>query len=99
MSQINSRQTVLEYSDIRTLYKFNNDNAIEDFAALKADISEILRQININEFTPLEGSGNPEGVIISNSSKTYVDTDLSPVSVTMYYNNTINSNTGWVPVV
>ena len=99
MTQINTRQTVLEYSDISSLYNFKNSNAVEDFAALKDDVFEILRQINANEFTPLEGSGNPEGVITSNSSKTYVDTDLSPVSVTMYYNNTINSNTGWVPVV
>lgn len=99
MANVDSRQIFLEYSDIRAGYNLTNDNSIEDMAALKADVFAIIELINNGEFTPLNGVGSPEGVTTSNSSKLYIDTTNSPVSVTMYYNSTINSDTGWVQIV
>jgi hypothetical protein len=96
---IDSRQIYLEYSDIREGYKLTDDNAIEDMAGLKADVSALISLVNNGDFTPLEGVGSPEGVATSNSSKLYIDTTNSPTSVTMYYNSTINSATGWVQIV
>ena len=99
MAQITSRQLALEYSDIRGLYKLKDDNAVEDMAALKADIAALINIINTGDLVPIKGVGSPEGVVTSNSSLTYIDTTLAPTSVTMYINQSINSTTGWIPVI
>ena len=99
MAKITSRQSAVEYSDIRELYKLKDDNAVEDMAALKADIGALINIINIGDLVAIQGIGSPEGVVVSNSSLTYIDTTLAPTSVTMYINQSINSITGWIPVV
>ena len=99
MAQITSRQLALEYSDIRDLYKLKDDNAVEDMAALKADIAALINIINTGDLVPIQGVGSPEGVVTSNSSLTYIDTTLAPTSVTMYINESIGESTGWVQVV
>ena len=99
MAQITSRQLALEYSDIRGLYKLKDDNAVEDMAALKADIAALINIINTGDLVPIQGVGSPEGVVTSNSSLTYIDTTSAPTSVTMYINESIGESTGWVQVV
>lgn len=99
MAQITSRQLALEYSDIRDLYKLKDDNAVEDMAALKADIAALINIINTGDLVPIQGVGSPEGVVTSNSSLTYIDTTSAPTSVTMYINESIGESTGWVQVV
>ena len=99
MAQITSRQLALEYSDIRGLYKLKDDNAVEDMAALKADIASLINIINTGDLVPIKGVGSPEGVVTSNSSLTYIDTTSAPTSVTMYINESIGESTGWVQVV
>ena len=99
MAEIQSNQSALEYSDVRDIYKFKDEEAVEDLMFLKTDVLTIIGLINKGEFTPLQGVGSPEGVVESNSSLQYIDTALSPVSVTMYANSETNSKTGWIPVV
>ena len=99
MATIESRQIAIEYSDIRALYNLKDDNAIEDMAAIKADIGQLISLVNNGQLSPLSGTGSPEGAIESNISQTYIDTTNSPTSVSMYYNPEINTNTGWIPVV
>ena len=99
MAEITSRQLAIEYSDIRELYKLKDDNAVEDMAALKADIASLINIINTGDLVAIQGVGSPEGIVTSNSSLTYIDTTLAPTSVTMYINQSINSKTGWIPVV
>lgn len=89
---IDSQQSVLQYSDIESYYKFNSEHTIDDFLAMKRDLLEVVQLINSGEFTPLSGAGSPEGLITSNSSKQYVDTSVP----TLYFNDTIGVNTGWV---
>lgn len=99
MARIQTNQSELDYSDIRATYNFKSEKAVGDFAFLKTDILTIIGMINNDEFTPLQGTGSPEGVVTSNSSLQYIDTALSPVSVTMYANSQTNSKTGWIPVI
>ena len=99
MAEITTRQSAVEYSDIRELYKLKDDNAVEDMAALKADIAALINIINTGDLVPIQGVGSPEGIVTSNSSLTYIDTTLEPASVTMYVNQSINSTTGWIPVI
>ena len=99
MARIQSNQSALDDVDIESTYKFKNASAIEDLRFMKADIYAILNLINSDEFTPIQGTGSPEGVVMSNSSLQYIDTALSPASVTMYANSETNSKTGWIPVI
>lgn len=99
MAEITSRQLAIEYSDIRELYNLKDDNAVEDMAALKADIGALINIINTGDLVPIQGTGSPEGVVVSNSSLTYIDTTLAPASVTMYINQVVGEDTGWMQVV
>lgn len=97
---IETRQTVTEYSDAREVYGFNKDNTIEDFMAMKSDIANMINLLNdtASTFTPQFGTGSPEGVITANYNRTYYDDTLSPVSVTQWVNSVVGANTGWVVV-
>ena len=95
---ITSRQTALQYSDIRELYNFKKDNTIEDFAALKEDIASLIELMN-NNSQPLFGTGNPEGSVVSNNSLIYFDTTNEPVSVSMWTNKIVGGKTGWLQIV
>lgn len=92
---ITTRQIITEYSEVRETYKITNEQAIEDLMAMKADIFQLLQQVNTGV---LSGVGSPEGDIESNSSRLYADLTNSPTSVTMYFNEDIGSTTGWVEV-
>lgn len=98
---IESRQTVLEYSEVPATYGIDNDYGIEDLMALKEDVRSLISLVNDSNstFTPQFGTGSPEGVVTSNFNRTYYDTTLSPVSVTLYVNQNIGVSTGWVIVV
>ena len=95
---IESRQIILEYDDARQNISFKNENGVEDYMALKDDVAELINLINIGEYEPQFGVGSPEGVVTSNSNRTYYDTTLAPASVIMYINQTVGSDTGWIGV-
>ncbi len=95
---ITSRQLALQYADIRQLYKLTDDNAIEDFAALKEDVASLIELMN-NNSQPLFGTGSPEGSVTANNSLIYFDTTNEPVSVAMWTNKTVGEKTGWLQVV
>lgn len=88
-----SRQTIKSYSEARESINFKNDNGVEDYMAMKDDIDSVLAMLGEGIFSPQFGTGSPEGVVISNLSKQYVDTDTSPVTV--YFNENSSTNTGW----
>ena len=96
---ITTRQIVIEYDDVRQTYKFSSENAVEDFMAMKSDISamiELLNTDNTADFLPQFGSGSPESVVTANLNGTYYDTD--GVNAVQYINETAGNNTGWQEV-
>ena len=95
---ITSRQIALEYSDMRRFYKFKDENAVEDFAAMKADIFNLIELMN-NNSQPLFGVGSPEGLVAANNSLIYFDTTNEPVSVAMWTNKIVGGKTGWLQIV
>lgn len=98
---IESRQTVLEYGEVPQAYNMSSEYGIDDLMALKEDIAALISLVNDSNstFTPQFGTGSPEGLVTSNFNRTYYDTTLSPVSVTLYVNQNVGVNTGWVIVV
>ena len=95
---LESRQVIVDYQDASDSISFKNENGVEDYMALKADVSQLIDLINIGEYEPQFGVGSPEGVVTSNSNRTYYDTTLAPASVTMYVNLTVGVNTNWIGV-
>ena len=95
---ITSRQIAVEYSEIRQFYKFKDENAVEDFAAMKEDIFNLIELMN-NNSQPLFGVGSPEGVTAANNSLIYFDTTNEPANITMFANKTIGEKTGWLQIV
>lgn len=89
-----SRQILFSHNEIRKSLPSATDQFIEDYSALKGDLVSLAVSLS-----PLSGAQNPEGNIKANLSKTFIDTTASPVSVTMYFNKTVGSDTGWVVVV
>lgn len=98
MINIESRQTIIEYREVKDSYGIDNDYAIDDFMAIKEDIINLITLINNTNstFTPQFGTGSPEGIVTSNYNRTYYDNTLSPASATMYVNETVGSKIGWV---
>jgi hypothetical protein len=95
---ITSRQIALEYSDIRGFYKFKDENAVEDFAAMKEDIFNLIELMNDNS-KPLFGVGSPEGSVAANNSLIYFDTTNEPANITMWANKIVGGKTGWLQIV
>ena len=95
---IESRQVIFDYQDANNSISFKNENGVEDYMALKADVATLINLINNGEYEPQFGVGSPEGVVTSNSNRTYYDTTLAPASVIMYVNQTVGVNTDWIGV-
>ena len=95
---IESRQTIFDYQDANNSISFKNENGVEDYMALKADVATLINLINNGEYEPQFGVGSLEGVVISNTNRTYYDTTLAPASVIMYVNQTVGVNTDWIGV-
>lgn len=55
-------------------------------------IREITRRVN--DLTPLEGTGSPEGVVEGALHRQYIDTDY-PAGATLYIKTTATGDTGW----
>lgn len=71
----------------------------EDYFQLKRDyqnlinaVSTLLVAVNGGEFSPIVGTGSPEGVTAANYSLLYIDTDTAQ----LYYNPTYGADTGWI---
>ena len=89
-------QKLLTLSDIASAQKGAKD---EDYFQLKRDyqnlinaVSALLVAINGGEFSPLSGSGDPNGVVTANYSLLYIDTDVNQ----LHYNPTYGEKTGWI---
>ncbi|PHS02423.1 MAG: hypothetical protein COA78_21115 [Blastopirellula sp.] len=90
-------QSLRSYPDIKQNVGNATDRFVQDYSAVKENLAAALRLIE--ELKPLSGAQTPEGNVTANLSQTFIDTTASPVSVTMYFNETVGSNTGWVVVV
>lgn len=86
-----SRQVIRDYEEARQMIGFNEDLGVEDYMAMKDDLNELLTFVAEGMFSPLFGQGDPNGVVTSNLSKQYIDTDTN----TIYYNQESSVNTGW----
>ena len=90
-----SLQSLITLSDISNSQKAVKD---EDYFQLKRDydnlvlaVQTVINAVNAGEFSLQSGSGSPEGVVTSNYSLQYVDTDTNQI----YYNLEFGVNTGW----
>lgn len=90
-----SQQLLRNLSDISRAKK---ERLNEDYLQLKNDydnlvngVSVIISAINSGEFSPLSGTGSPEGVETANYSLMYIDTATNDI----YYNTTFGADTGW----
>lgn len=93
----NSQQVFREYAEVYS-EMFKKDLPAEDYFQLKRDhenllnaFTSLLAMVSDGEFSPLNGTGSPEGVVTSNYSQLYVDTAVP----TLYFNSVIGVNTGW----
>lgn len=91
-----SLQRLTTLSDIASASKAVKD---EDYLQLKRDyqnlvnaVTAVLTSINGGEFSPLSGSGGPNGVATANYSLLYIDTDVNQ----LHYNPTYGATTGWI---
>ncbi len=96
-------QTLKGWRDVAQNLQGASQKFVQDYSAVKDDLSSAERSIEtlletIEGFKPLFGAQAPEGVITSNNSQVYFDTTNSPTGVTMYFNDSIGVNTGWVKV-
>ena len=98
-----TRQLLQNYKQIQQALPSATNNFVRDYSGIKEDLDKATKDIVvilevISDSNPLFGVGSPEGVTVANLSQTYYDTTLSPASVTMYINENVGSNTGWVVV-
>lgn len=91
-----SLQRLTTLADISGAQKPAKD---EDYFQLKRDyqnlvnaVSAVLVAINGGEFSPISGSGDPNGIVTANYSLFYIDTDVNQ----LHYNPTYGENTGWI---
>lgn len=92
-----TRQVLQSYLQIRQALPSAKEDFVRDYSAIKEDLSKAEK--NISDLSPLFGVGSPEGVVVANLSKTYIDTTNSPANVTMWVNETVGADTGWLMVV
>lgn len=91
-----SRQVLQSYQDIRRALPSATDDFVRDYSGMKEDITKAEK--SILSLSPQFGVGSPEGVVVANLSQIYFDTTATPASVTMYTNEVVGSDTGWVVV-
>ncbi len=91
-----SMQKLLTLGDVSTASKSVKD---EDYFQLKRDyqnlvnaVSALLVAVNEGEFSPLSGTGDPNGVVAANYSLLYIDTDVNQ----LHYNPNYGEATGWI---
>lgn len=92
MTDIISRQTIIDYGDAVSEHSDWSVMATEDYMGLKEDVTRLIQFINNGDFSPQSGSGSPEGSVEANYSKLYVDTDVNQ----LYFNESVGASTGWV---
>ena len=100
---MSTRQTLVNYNDIGNALPGAKQRFIQDYSALKDELLAAQRSIAglleaFESLKPLFGAQAPEGNVTSNATLTYFDTTNSPVSVDLYFNDTIGVDTGWVIV-
>ena len=92
-----SLQQLNNYADVASVIK--EPRLLEDYFQLKRDnanlstaLAQLIGLIEDGEFSPLSGSGSPEGVYAANYSGLYIDISAPA----LYYNGTNGASTGWV---
>lgn len=92
-----SQQPLRSYYEIADAIK--RSDITEDYFQLKTDndnlrnaLVSLISMVSGGDFSPLSGSGSPEGVVAANYSQLYIDT----VAPAIYYNPTLGAETGWV---
>ncbi len=87
-------QTLTDQSGIKEAFMGISEIGANDYAGKTFDIFRLTRAINrlAIDSTTLDGSGSPEGLITSNLTKIYIDTDVNQ----LYFNPVVGVNTGWV---
>tara|TARA_R100000544_G_scaffold36425_1_gene24721 strand:+ start:2214 stop:2537 length:324 start_codon:yes stop_codon:yes gene_type:complete len=98
------QQEIISYSEARESISFKLESGVNDYMAIKAVLVESVARLNevidaVNGSSPLFGAQTPEGNVASNGSQIYFDTTNSPTDVSMYFNENVGVNTGWVKVV
>lgn len=96
-------QTLKGWRDVRENLQGATQKFVQDYSAVKDDLSAAERSIatlleTIEGLKPLYGAQAPEGNVTSNASQIYFDTTSSPTSVTMYFNDSVGVDTGWVQI-
>ena len=93
-----SLQRLTTLADVSSAPKAVRD---EDYYQLKQDyqnlvnaVAAILTAVNGGEFSPIIGTGSPEGVVVANYSLQYIDSDVPQ----LYYNATAGADTGWIAI-
>lgn len=104
MVDIQSRQVVKEYKEANDSISFKSELGLEDYMGLKDDVNRIITALSelsesVSSLSPLSGTGSPEGVVTSNLSQVYYDLTNAPTNVTMYFNENVGVDTGWLQVV
>jgi len=93
-----SQQSLTTYAEIKGK-AFKDDYAAEDYLQLKRDLINLQRayidligSISDGDYSPIIGTGSPEGVVTANYSLIYIDSVLP----TQYYNPVFGASTGWI---
>ena len=89
---IKTQQSLLDYASIKENFPAATERGLDDYSAKGRDLARLL--VVIPELIPLDGAGSPEGVVISNLSKQYIDTSANQ----LYFNPVAGVKTGWVAV-
>tara|TARA_R110000744_G_scaffold332992_2_gene438371 strand:+ start:991 stop:1272 length:282 start_codon:yes stop_codon:yes gene_type:complete len=92
-----SRQILKTYQSIKQNVGDSTDRFVQDYSAVKNNLDDALKLIE--SMKTLSGPQTPEGNVTSNLSQIFIDTTGAPTSVTMYFNESVGANTGWVVVV
>ena len=98
-----SNQLLRTYNEIGKAIPSASERFVKDYSALKSELTAAKLSItelteSIENLKPLFGAQTPEGSVTSNESLTFFDTTNSPTNVTMYFNEVVGADTGWVIV-
>lgn len=98
-----SNQLLNNYNDIGKALPSASERFIKDYSALKTQLQSAQLSItglieSMESLKPLFDAQTPEGNITSNDTLVFFDTTNAPANVTMYFNDTVGVNTGWVIV-
>ena len=95
-----TQQLLQTYKSIQDALPRATSRFVKDYSGVKEDLKMTRQELDLiaKNISPQHGKGPPEDVITSNLSLIYFDTTAAPVSVTMYTNDRLGVDVGWVQV-